>query len=174
MTQASELSHQLPQPFPQLGTPLVNPDGTIALAWQRLLISIWNKLGKGFSTAVNAVFISQTPVGSGALLQAINAVNGEVIGEIALANVPGGNAVPQAPGVSPFVFLAPMDGTLLVFSGQIEINRADNYPAPSVPGAWRLVGLTGGLMPLLVGDQARVTWYDLANPPQVTWLPRGP
>lgn len=78
---------------------------------------------------------------------------------------PGASAVVEAPGVSPFTFVAPSAGTLVVSSGQVQVSRNNG-------GTYYVASLTGGPVALLASDQVIVTWYS-AVAPTVTWLPWG-
>ncbi len=61
MNNSGPNAHQEFQPFPQLGTPIVDPEtGEADASWYRLLISFWQKLGGKFSEQTTAVFAQQT------------------------------------------------------------------------------------------------------------------
>lgn len=156
------VEHQSFQPFPQLGTPFVDSDGHLDHAWYRLLISMWNKLGKTLSQAANAVFIQQTATDAGAPLSVFSSVDGSFIGEIFLQDQKGAPAVPVDVGlISPFVFSAAASGgTLIVFGAQVEMSR-------DLGVTWYLATLQGGPIPLLLGDSARLTWFGPTAPPTV-------
>ena len=158
-------AHQSYQGMPRLDARAVNPDGTFSRAWYRLIIDQWKRNGGSFNSAPNACFVQQSPVGAGAPLSVYKSYNGELIGTIALVNIPGEPAVPLVPVASPFSYVAPKDGTLVVFSGLVELSRDSGV-------TWYKVSLAGGALPMLIKDQARVTWYG-DEPPELTFFPIG-
>ncbi len=70
--------------------------------------------------------------------------------------------MPQIVGGSPFVFVAPGPGTLVVASGKTELSRNGG-------GIYYTVGLQGGTVPVLISDQVRVSWTGSA--PLITFFP---
>lgn len=146
------------------GAKLVEKDGTISGWFYRFLLSLWFRTGKNFLANVNSAFIQQSPTGAGAPLGVYKSADGTLIGVIPIVNTPGGAAQPQALVASPFIFTAVKDGTLVVESGKTEISRDSGF-------TWLQASLVGGALPMLVQDQARVTWYEA--PPAVTFLPIG-
>lgn len=153
------------QPFPKLDSPLVDPEtGHIQLAWQRLLISLWQMSGSGHVAAPNGAVVSQTSQGAGAPLTVISTSTGEILGTLALANQPGDPAVPLTVGTSPFTFLATGDGYLVASSGMVEVSRNSGT-------TWQQVGLCGGAVPLAKDDLVRVTW--VVEDPSVVLYPSG-
>jgi hypothetical protein len=67
-------------------------------------------------------------------------------------------------GVSPFTYIAPIGGTLIVQGGTVSLitfsrDAASFYPA----------GATSGMFTLSKGDQLVVTY---SVPPNLTWVPR--
>lgn len=47
MSGASTAAAMVPQGMPNLGVPLVNPNGTLSYAWYQFLVSVFNALLKG-------------------------------------------------------------------------------------------------------------------------------
>lgn len=147
-------------PFPNLQSPLVDEFGNISQPWYRLLIALWKKTG-GSSSVVDSVYLTLDPTDSD-LLDVYNTSTGELVGSVSLTNT-GQPAEPIAiGGVSPFVYRATRNGTLVVFSSQVELNRHDTD--------WHTVSLQGGAIPMLKTDQARMTWF-LPDPPILTFFP---
>lgn len=66
----------------------------------------------------------------------------------------------NVPG-SPFTFVAPRQGTLLVNDGIVEISRDNGV-------LFYQAGQRGGAVPVLVNDVVRVT---LGSPPSIVFLP---
>lgn len=138
--------------FPRLGTPFVDSNGNISIPWYRLLISIWQQIGGGKNSAAS-VYLGIADDGS---LTAYSSIDGSVIGPIEVSGGVPAPAQPQTLSTSPFVFEAQEPGTLVVGSGKLELERS--------PDPYRLVGLVGGAVPVLIGDLVRVTWTSLAPP----------
>lgn len=159
MTQQTVLQHQAYQPFPRLGTPFINSDGTLAFPWYRLLISMWNKLGQSTSQVANAVYLQLSGANT---LTAYEAATGKEIAIVSTSSAVGGPAQVIVAGASPFNYKAQVNGTLVVFGARVDLSRdaATFYP----------VSLVGGPIPLLLGDIAQLTWFS-AVAPTVTWLP---
>lgn len=150
------------QQFPRLDAPIVTANGTPSTVFGQFMLNLWAKLGGSSAVAAKAAFISLDGATVGLPADLYRSSDGQLIGALALANVPGDPAQVLSPAVSPFTFAAPHDGTLIVFSGELEVSRNSGV-------TWYKVSLTGGALPMLVKDQARVTWYG--EPPQVTFLP---
>lgn len=163
MTQSSALEHQTFQPFPKIDTPLADTDGTLNISWYRLLMAMWQRLGQIGGQTINAAFIRQSPVGAGAPLEVVNSLTGKVIGTISLGNITPLPAVPQSCTSSPQTFTAPSAGTFVVESGQVELSRDSG-------ATFYIFSLAGGAVPVLSGDQIRVTWYNVV--PLVTLFPQ--
>jgi hypothetical protein len=148
-----------------MGSPFVDPQsGMVALPWYQFLRQIWLRVGGAVATVIfgtqttkNVVTISLGP-------QAILTGTLDLDNNVLVTTPVAGNA-PEilAPSSSPWVYVPTTQGTLIVFSGQLEIGRN---------GQWFTVGLTGGALPMLVGDSARVTWYG-ASKPGAVFLPGG-
>lgn len=155
--------HQSYTAFPRLDTPFVNADGTIAQAWQRLLIDMFRRQGGSSPAAPNAVYIQQAPVGAGAPLAAYKASDNSLIGVLFLQNTGGGPAIPVVTASSPTVITAASDGTLVASSGLIEVSRDSGV-------TWYQVSLVGGALSMLKTDKARISWFS-ATPPVVVYLP---
>lgn len=155
----SPVFHQAFQPFPKLFTEFVTEDRRLAPAWYRLLITMWNKLGATNTTVAGAAVLVQAP-GGGSPISVLDAVTGAFLGTLATTGGVPGPAVPQVLVASPWVFVAPTTGTLVVDGGQVEISR--NAGATYYP-----VGLVGGALPCQPNDRVRVTWYGAVPPPTV-------
>ena len=153
--QTTTLTQQVYPSFPEVDFPIANPNGTITVPWQRLLLAMWLKLG-GSNTASTARAITSVTTGSPVL--------------------------PQNPSGSPFVFISQNFGTLVVGrnysvdpvsgkrvlsdgSATIEISRNQGT-------TWFLAGLGQLAIPVLVSDQVRVSWSGPVSP-VVNFLPVG-
>jgi hypothetical protein len=64
-------------------------------------------------------------------------------------------------GISPFTYLAPVAGTMLISGGTVSAIQLTR-------SVTTLTGLTAGLFPLANGDQLTVTFTGL---PTMTWYP---
>lgn len=147
------------QPFPQLSTPLVNPDGRVASAWQQLFINLWLRVGGGVGAATSQfVFVTQN--GTSSSVNA-NGPGAGTLGRIELIGQPGLPAVPIVVGASPFVIKVAAAGSVGVESGQVEFSRDAGM-------TWFIVGTAGGLLPVRTNDQIRVTYFRVA--PTVTFF----
>jgi hypothetical protein len=145
------------QGFPKPEAPAVDPEsGLLTFVWYRFLANLWKQTGGSNIPIAAGVVFAQV----GAYVVAQLAATGAAIGTLLTNSSPGGSAQAQSPATSPWVFVAPQSGTLVVASGQVEYGRGGKY---------YLVGLTGGAIWLLAGDSVRVTWY--AAVPTVVWLP---
>lgn len=152
------------QGFPQMETPMTDANGRVTRPWYRFLISMWQKTGQGTSQGSTAAYLQLSPGPTGLPVQVINATTGTVIGTVAFGSSSGGPAQPQAIAGSPFIFTAGANGTLVIFGAEAELSRDHGvtyYPAT----------LNGGALPMLLGDVIRVTWFNPASPPQITFLP---
>lgn len=150
------------QAMPQLSSRIVDEDGRLNRTWQRLLLSLWKKTGSGYLANVNAAYLEQAPTGAGNPVDIRKASDGSLIGTIPVVNTPGGPAEPQVVGGSPFLFLAPKDGTLVVEAGKVELSR-------DLGVTYYQVSLVGGACPVLIKDQIQVSWYNDA--PKITFFP---
>lgn len=146
-------------PFPKLNSPLVDGNGNITHPWQRLLIALWQKTGGSGTLPNSSTYVA--PIG-GSNFGVFDAVTGTLLGVITTVSPSGAAAQPVSVSASPFVFTSAGIGTLVMESGQVEISRDH--------GATYFIGsLTGGFVPLLVGDKVRVTYYN--SVPKITFLP---
>lgn len=145
------------QGFPKPEAPAIASDGTFTFVWYRFLSNLWQQLGRSNIPIGQMVLLQQITQG----LQALTASTGAVLGKLLTSFSVGGVPEPLALVNSPWTFSAPGPGTLLVSSGACAIGRGGTfYPA----------GLTGGVLPLMLGDSVQVTWYGHV-PPTATWLP---
>ena len=146
--------------FPRLDTPFVDEARLLEIPWYQLLVNIWQNAGGAQAQTGSAVYFLISQSGS---IDVYSASSQEYLGTLVLAGGAGQPALPIDPGVSPFTYTALLQGTMVVFGAEVELSR-DN-------GAhWYKVTLTGGAVPMMVGDQIRVTWTG-ADPPEVTWFP---
>lgn len=145
------------QGFPRLDTPLVNADGSISIPWYRLLVQLYRQ--GGGSAPINQSVVLQLVGGD------INAYDteGNFIATLQTADSPGGAAQVLSPVVSPFYYTASVSGTLLAFGCRLELSRDSG-------ANWQVVSLTGGALPMLTEDEARMSWFS-AVAPSVVWLP---
>lgn len=145
--------------FPQLGTEFVDQNREITIPWYRLLIQLWRLAGGSQIPIAQAVFFLLIAPGE---IEAVSVDSGPV-GLLQLQNQPGETAVPQALGSSPTVFSTAVTGMLSVFAGRSDLSRdagANYYP----------ISLTGAAIPMLKGDQVKISWVG-ANKPTVVWWP---
>ncbi len=146
--------------FPKTSTPFVDENRILTGPWPRLLISLWQKVGGAAATTASSLYLLL----SNNVVVVYSAANGAKVGDMAVANLPGGIPVPQVLGLSPFVFKCTQQGTLAIDSGQVELSRNSGL-------TWYTVSLVGGAIPIQNGDWCRVTWYK--TPPSVVYLPNG-
>jgi len=129
--------------------------GIVQRNWYWFLLQIWRALGGSFGQVSQASFLQGTSVYASG--------SGKFLGKIITSNVVGAPAVPQTLTTSPFVFVATSLGMLAVYGGEVEFSRDAGV-------TWYPIGLTGGPIFMLDGDQVRITWYT-SNAPPVTWFP---
>lgn len=70
---------------------------------------------------------------------------------------PGGTPSASAPSTSPFLFVPSIAGTLQINQGEVEVSRNGGV-------TYYTVSLTGGSIPLLFGDQVRISWFSTTIP----------
>ena len=149
------------QPFPDLTSSVLTPEGRLTPLWQRLFLALWQKLGAGQSQTAFAVYLERDST-TGAVY-AYNSADGTVIGQVTLGDTVGGPAQAVAIGsVSPYTYVATVAGVLVVFGAHIDVSR-DNG------ATWYRVTEMGGQVVLQKRDRARLTWYG--DPPQTTFFP---
>jgi len=154
--------------FPQVTAPLVEPEtGLIVFVWYAFLRQLWLRVGGAVGNILTGALAGVVP-----LLTIGQSVVALVAGELqkdgnVRVNTPVEGDAPQivALGNSPFVFHTVFQGTLVVFGGEVELSRDTGT-------TWYKVGLAGGAVPVLVGDEIRITWYSPVPPP-VTFFPGG-
>lgn len=134
------------QGFPKINQAFVDTEsGIIAQVWQKLLQSLWQKAGGGASSTASAVFIYEDPSGN------INAADSETGSDLGSLMLFGPGAVsPVVVGVSPFTYTATSPGLLAVSGGTIELSRSGS--------PFYTVSAAGGAIPMLTGDQVRITY----------------
>lgn len=155
-------------PMPLNDYPFVEPNRQLTFIWYQFLRGLWQRAGgnvaqliSGSVDAVNHTLRLMVGPDSFVTIGAAAVAGGDAEIETPLK---GANAITQALTTSPFTFLAPFQGTLLVESGQIALQRT-GMPAPVV------CGLQGGAVPVLKRDSVVITWYN--SPPTVVFLPGG-
>lgn len=79
----------------------------------------------------------------------------------------GGTPAAGAVASSPFVYSPIIAGTLQVNQGEVEVSRDGGVN-------YFLVSLTGGSVPLLFGDSARITWFSTIVPTAEFFPAAGP
>lgn len=80
------------------------------------------------------------------------------------SGVPGGNVSVIAPGVTPFTYIAPLGGVVIIGGGtvtQVQFSRDG--------ASFFVTGQTNGMFPVSQGDQLVVTY---SVPPNMTFVPR--
>lgn len=143
--------------FPRLDTAFVDlSNGYIVRPWQRFLLSLWQKTGGSNSSLPGAYYLNATPDGQIGIYQTLT---GKLVGVLNPVN-------PQPPEVltltsNPFVWTPKVPGTLIVFGGKLQIERAT--------ATLYDIGLTGGCVPMLHGDSVTISWFGPDAPPSV-WL----
>jgi hypothetical protein len=151
--------HQAGVTIPKLDAPFVDPNGNITPWWFRVLNVLWTRTG-GATPLPYSAYIAENPsTGNLTLYQGQQATE---IGPVQTGTQAGAPPQVQSPSSSPWVFTATGSGTLVVAGGQVNIKRST--------AVWHPIGLQGGCIPLLNGDQVQVIWYG-ASPPPVVWLP---
>lgn len=156
-------SHQVAQPIPRLGTPLVNSDGTPSIPWYRFLITLWQRAGSGNQNIDTQTAVVLQDNGDGTF-EAYNAVTGADLGTLSPSSAGGGPAQPQTVGASPWTFTASVvGGFLVVYAAQVELSRDSGV-------TWYTVTLNGGAVPMAKNDRARLTWYT-TQAPTATFFP---
>lgn len=146
------------QPFPQLSTPMVNPDGRVSFAWQQLFINLWLRVGGGAGVpTTQIVVVTQNNTSSANATDA----NGVALGQIQYTGQAGQTTIVLTVGPSPFVYVAPSSGAVGVESGQVEFSRDGGV-------TFYVVGLSGGMIPMRTNDQVRVTYYN--DPPAMEFF----
>jgi hypothetical protein len=144
--------------MPRLGTPTVDLEtGQLTPVWQRFLQSLWFKTGNSFSSLPGSYYLQQVSAG---VIGIYNSLTNAFAGTITASN-------PQPPQVivltsNPFTYAALVPGTLVVFGGELALQRGAS--------AHFQVGLVGGAVPLLPGDKLEITWFS-GDPPSTTWFP---
>lgn len=136
--------------------------------WYQFLRGMWLRIGGAVQDLVTGLL-----VGTNFVVMEISGFSfGVVTGTINSGNtvtvttpVVGEAAAAVAAGASPFTYTATFQGTMIVFGGQVEFSRDSG-------ASWILASLTGGFVPMLVGDQIRVTWFG-ASAPTLTFLKGG-
>jgi hypothetical protein len=147
------------QGFPYLDTPFVVEDRRISIPWYRFLVALWKATG-GSTPSTSQVYFSLV----GSQIIAYNSLTNAPIGALVTSGTPGGARVSVSVGASPFIYAPGSSGTLVVFSGQLEISRDSG-------SHWDLVGLAGGAAPMLKDDEARITYTDATYKPLAVWFP---
>lgn len=166
--------HMTYQPMPRLDTPVVDPaTGMLTTPWYRVFITLLRRTGcigagdagqAGVPSIQNGVVLGQDQEGPNLPISAYNAGDGTLLGQIQLGSETGAAAIPQAVGLSPWIFTAPLPGTLVVDSGKLEISR-------DAGATYWLSSLVGASLPVLKGDLVRVTF--LKATPTAAFLPVG-
>jgi hypothetical protein len=151
--------------LPEFNSRLVTEDDTVSIPWSRFFIALWQKTGGSIVTVAGTTLIQQV----GNLFELFGVSGGTSLTYLATLLTPksfGAAVQVQTLAASPFTYTATVGGTLVVFSGQVELSRDSG-------ANWYMVGLTGGAIPMLNGDRVRVTWFEsgVANRPTVTFFP---
>jgi hypothetical protein len=155
-------------PMPLNDYPFVETNRQLTFVWYQFLRGLWQRVGGNIAQLISGTVDSINHT----LRMLVNNTSFVALGVTAAAGqdaevqtpLKGAAAITQVLGASPFTFLAPFQGTLLVESGQVALQR-DGMVAAIV------CGLQGGAIPVLKGDTVIVTWYNSA--PQVVFLPGG-
>lgn len=146
--------------FPgKTGAPLVDSNGNITQPWYRMLLTLWQRVGG--SSVVNENFYYIDNSGGSPVIVNPQGTSG---GTIPTSGGAGGPAQPQVLGASPWTYAATQAGSLVVDAGKVQVSRDGGV-------SWYSVGYLGGMVRLLAGDQAKVSW--VGDPPVVAFLPGG-
>lgn len=145
------------QPFPKLDSSLVDEKRNITIPWYRFLISLWTAIGSSYIDPINAIFLQLV---SGTI-HAFSAETGADLGAIVTTG-PGGAAIPQVLGASPFTFVSPGPGFLISSSGIVQMSRNGG-------ATYYLVSLVGGACPVRQNDRVQISWTQAA--PAVVYMP---
>lgn len=160
------LQHQNFQGAPNFSEQAVDPTtGVWTVPWQRFFINIWQRLGGSRSSLPAAAYLQQVGTGDGDEVTVHDALTGDQIGPgpIAFGTVSGGAPVAVPIGASPATVVAAGAGTI-ISSGATQVEFA-RPPA----GFITVVSAVGGAVPVVAGDQVRLTWGGAA--PTVTFFP---
>lgn len=148
------------QGIPRLDTPMVREgSGAVAIPWHQFFIELWQRTGGEFVPVGDQVALQLNSTSN--QIEAVDTVTGVIIGVVLVSTNDGVAAVPIPLTGSPQVYIASVAGTLVVFAAQTELSRNGG-------ATWFTVSATGGALPLLAGDRARVTW---GAPPVITFFP---
>ena len=166
MTQASGAN--VIQGYPELDSRIANPDFTITRTWAGLLRQLWLRTGGSFNYVVTATvqgLLWLIESGTSVLALVGGQLNAGQTAVVVTTPVAGGTAQALAPAGSPWPYVAAFQGTLLACGARVDLSRDNGV-------TYFPVTLTGGAVPMLTGDIAKLTWYS-AVAPTVTFLPGG-
>lgn len=156
------VQHQAPQPFPKIDSPAIDTTtGCLERAWYYLVFSMWQKLGKNYSYALQTIFFQETADNSDDI-DVKESWDNDDLGKLEFSQNATGAVQVQALGASPFTFVAPSAGVLAVSSGSLEISRDGGQ-------TYYAIGAAGGAPALRAKDQCLVSWSGAA--PVVAFFP---
>lgn len=86
-------TNQFANPFPQMATPFVLPDGSISIPWYRLLIALWNRTGGNTGNASDVLNTIGDTQGDVLFRDALqwNALHASIAGYVLTTEGPGAN-----------------------------------------------------------------------------------
>ena len=137
--------------FPDLSTPFIDEGGRVSTPWYLLLIALFKKTGGSQSSQAGTAYVESDGERFDAYTQ-----DGTLLGQLQFVNTEPGAVDALVLTGSPFVYQAPVNGTLVVESGKLEISRGTSD--------FLQASVVGGALPLKIGDKARISW-TLGAPP---------
>jgi hypothetical protein len=145
------------QPFPELGTPLVDANGAVSIPWYRFFVSLWQKTG-GAGLITTGVYFAIV----NGLVVAYQALSKAKLGTLVMSSSAGAAAQSLTLTASPQVYTATIAGTFFTNGGQLSISRDGG-------ASWFIFSVTGGAVPMLNADKVKVVWEY--SPPLAQFLP---
>ena len=157
MSDQSATTHQQYQGFPNLDSPLMDPEsGGPSIPWYQFFIALWSRVGAKIQSAPESAVITNNANN----ITIVSTFTGEVIGTIPILTGGPDIAVPIV-GNPPFEWPAPAIGKLVVAGAQVSIKRS---------GVCYIASPTGGAIPLVKGDIVSLMWFT-QDLPTIRWFP---
>lgn len=146
--------HQQFSGLPNFNTPVIDPlTGVFSHPWLYFFSLLWQRLGGTSLPLSGAYYVGS----SGGVPSLFSVLTKKVIGPVSSGTVVPDAQTTIAIGASPVTLVAAGTGNIVVSGGgQVELSRP--------PGAFVTVGVSGGIVPVVKGDQVRVTWFSTVAP----------
>lgn len=156
----AQTSHDTFAVIPRLDAPMIDPEsGVVSSVWYRLFLDFFKKLGGSETQVTSFVFVTES--GGGGV--ATNAATGQPVNLVAGSVSEGAPPETKIATVSPFEYTALVSGLITINGGQVELRRGAS--------AYATVGLVGGAIRLLPGDNVKVSWFSTVPPAPIVWYP---